>query len=179
MKTVNIYTDGACSGNQNESNIGGWGAVLEYQENIKELFGGTKDTTNNIMELTGVIEGLKCLNSKSLSINIFSDSAYIVNCINDKWYAKWRVNGWISSKKEPVENKELWEELIDLVESFDRVNFYKVKGHLNIDNQTEMKKWHTKYKEKYPNDSFEYFIHLTNMNNKADELANKGMSSLK
>lgn len=79
---INIYTDGACSGNQNENNVGGWGTILEAGDNKKELYGGSSNTTNNIMELTAVLEGLKALKSLNHQINVYSDSAYIVNCFN-------------------------------------------------------------------------------------------------
>lgn len=179
MKIVKIYTDGGCSGNQNDENLGGWGAVLEYNGHQKEMHGGAINTTNNIMEMTAVIEGLKSLKSKDLDIHVYSDSAYVVNCFKQKWYVKWQSNGWKNSKKEPVENKELWVELIDLVNSFHSVNFHKVKGHLNLDKKAEMKKWYDKFqKNNYPID-MEGFIYLTKMNILADELANRGIDALR
>ena len=89
---MRIYTDGACSGNQNETNIGGWGSILEFGDSQKELHGGELNTTNNRMELTAVIEALKILKRDGLSIEIFTDSSYVASCFRDKWYMNWRKN---------------------------------------------------------------------------------------
>lgn len=124
MEEVTIYTDGACSGNPGP---GGWGAILMYKENKKEISGGKKDTTNNVMELTAVIEGLKLLKF-SCKVKLYSDSAYVVNGFNQKWIYGWIKNGWKNSSKEPVKNKELWQELYDLTKVHE-VEFIKVKGH--------------------------------------------------
>ena len=123
---VIIYTDGACSGNPGP---GGWGAILMYKENKKEISGGKKETTNNIMEITAVIEALKCLKTKC-EVQVYSDSAYTVNAFNQGWIYNWIKNGWKSSNKEPVKNKELWQELYDLTKKH-KVEFIKVKGHAN------------------------------------------------
>ncbi len=176
---INIYTDGACSGNQNETNVGGWGTILEAGENKKELFGGAANTTNNIMELTAVLEGLKSLKSQNHQVNVYSDSAYIVNCFNQKWYVKWQMNGWRTSQKTPVENKEIWEQLIHLVHSIDTVNFYKVKGHLDLSKASDVKKWYEKYAKAYGSVPMNRFEYLINMNHRADELANKGMDQFR
>ena len=124
MEEVIIYTDGACSGNPGP---GGWGTILMSGENKKELSGGSKDTTNNIMEITAVIEGLKAL-KKPCKVQLYSDSAYVVNAFNQKWIYGWMKNGWKTSNKEPVKNKELWEELYALTKIHE-VTFIKVKGH--------------------------------------------------
>lgn len=124
MEEVIIYTDGACSGNPGP---GGWGTILMCGENKKELSGGSKDTTNNIMEITAVIEGLKAL-KKPCKVQLYSDSAYVVNAFNQKWIYGWMKNGWRTSNKEPVKNKELWEELYALTKIHE-VTFIKVKGH--------------------------------------------------
>ena len=124
MEEVTIYTDGACSGNPGP---GGWGTILMYKENKKEISGGKKDTTNNIMELTAVIEGLKLLKFPC-KVKLYSDSAYVVNGFNQKWIYGWIKNGWKNSSKEPVKNKELWQELYDLTKVHE-VEFIKVKGH--------------------------------------------------
>ena len=116
MKIVNIYTDGACAGNQNEENIGGWGCVLEFMGREKELCGGEINTTNNRMELTALVEALSALKETGLTLNIYSDSAYLVNCFRCKWYQSWQKNGWKTSQKQPVENRELWERLLQLLE---------------------------------------------------------------
>ena len=131
MKTVNIYTDGACAGNQNESNVGGWGCVLEYGGREKELNGGEINTTHNRMELTALIEALSALKERGLRLRIFSDSSYLVNCFRKKWYVSWQKNGWRNTKKQPVENRELWERLLALLYGQEAV-FYLVKGHQNL-----------------------------------------------
>jgi ribonuclease HI len=117
MKEVTIYTDGACSFNPGP---GGWAAVLIYGEHRKEISGGEKNTTNNRMELTAVIEALKRL-KMPCKVKIYSDSAYIVNCFLQKWYVKWEKTGF---KK----NEDLWRELLQLVRKHE-VEFIKVKGH--------------------------------------------------
>ena len=124
MEEVIIYTDGACSGNPGP---GGWGTILMSGENKKELSGGSKETTNNIMEITAVIEGLKAL-KKPCRVQLYSDSAYVVNAFNQKWIYGWMKNGWKTSSKEPVKNKELWQELYALTKIHE-VTFIKVKGH--------------------------------------------------
>ena len=131
MKTVNIYTDGACAGNQNESNVGGWGCVLEYHGREKELCGGEIDTTNNRMELTALIQALSVLRESGLKLRIFSDSSYLVNCFRKQWYLGWLKSGWKNSKKQPVENRELWEQLLGLLEG-NQAEFYLVKGHQKL-----------------------------------------------
>ena len=98
-----------------------------YKENKKEISGGKKDTTNNIMEITAVIEGLKLL-KYPCEVDLYSDSAYVVNCFNQGWIYNWQKNNWKTANKEPVKNKELWEELYNLTKTH-KVNFIKVKGH--------------------------------------------------
>ena len=123
-KEVIIYTDGACSGNPGP---GGWGAILMYKDTKKEISGGKSDTTNNVMEITAVIEGLKLL-KEPCKVQIYSDSAYVVNAFNQHWIENWIKKNWQNSKKEPVKNKELWLELYALVKQHE-VEFIKVKGH--------------------------------------------------
>mgnify|MGYP001954921636 CR=1 FL=1 len=142
---IKLFTDGGCRKN----GIGGWGVVFVCGDVVKEVYGGTTNTTNNKMELTSVIEALKRVKRRDIPIKVYSDSAYIVNCFNDKWYVKWRRNGWINSRGQPVENKDLWEELINLVESFDSIEFVKVKGHSGVE-----------------------------FNERADQLANQGIEEL-
>ena len=128
-----IYCDGACSNNQQRENLGGWGAILGFKDaKSREIHGGQKNTTNNRMELTACIRALEEVKRKDLQIEIYSDSAYIVNCINQQWYKKWQLNGWKTSKKEPVENKDLWLQLLRLLDRLP-VTFTKVKGHANIE----------------------------------------------
>ena len=126
MEKVTIYTDGACSGNPGP---GGWGAILMYNGNKKELSGGNKDTTNNIMEITAVLEALKALKFPC-EVDLYSDSAYVVNCFNQGWIYNWLKKGWKTASGEPVKNRELWEELYNLTKTH-KVTFHKVKGHAN------------------------------------------------
>lgn len=126
MDKILIYTDGACSGNPGP---GGWGTVLIYKEYIKEFSGGNKNTTNNIMEMTAVIEALKKLKQpQDYEIEIYSDSAYVVNAFNNGWIYNWKKNNWKTASKEPVKNRELWEEMYALIDGLN-IKFIKVKGH--------------------------------------------------
>ena len=106
---------------------GGWGAILMYGETKKEISGANKETTNNIMEITAVLEALKLL-KEECNVEVYSDSAYVVNAFNQKWIEGWKKNGWKNSNKEEVKNRELWEELDSLVNTHN-VTFIKVKGH--------------------------------------------------
>ena len=121
---VTIYTDGACSGNPGP---GGWASILMAGGVKKELSGGEKDTTNNRMELMAVIEGLRAL-KRPCKVDIYSDSAYVVNAFSQNWIDKWVRNGWKNSAKAEVANSDLWKELKDLT-SKHNVTFHKVKGH--------------------------------------------------
>ncbi|MEG0072973.1 MAG: ribonuclease HI [Clostridia bacterium] len=125
MKNIIIYTDGACSGNPGP---GGWGAVLIYENNEKEISGSQNDTTNNRMELTAVIEALKMLKEKC-NVKIHSDSAYVVNAFDKEWITSWKQNNWKTAGKQPVKNDDLWRELDLLVLEQNIVEFIKVKGH--------------------------------------------------
>jgi len=128
LKEIDIYTDGACSGNPGP---GGWGVVLIYQENRKELSGYQPETTNNRMELFAAIQGLSAL-KESCVVNLYSDSSYLVNAFEKHWIEKWQRNGWKTSTKSPVENQDLWKLLLIHVRKH-QVRFIKVKGH--SDNQ--------------------------------------------
>ena len=124
MKTVTIYTDGACSGNPGP---GGWGAILEYMGHEKELSGGEKNTTNNRMELTAVIKALQAL-KEPCTVELYSDSKYVLDALQKGWAVSWRKKGWIKSDKKPALNPDLWETLLNLVEMHD-VRYHWVKGH--------------------------------------------------
>ena len=124
MKKVILYTDGACSGNPGP---GGYGAVLIYGGVEKEIFGGEKSTTNNKMEMMAVIKGLEAL-KEPCEVEVYSDSAYIVNAIEQGWIESWKKNGWRKSDKKPVKNVDLWERLLELMDKHN-VTFNKVKGH--------------------------------------------------
>ena len=143
MKTVNIYTDGACRGNPG---IGGWGVYIEYGETIKELYGGDELTTINKMELTAAIKGLEALNTKC-QVNLITDSKYVMDGINS-WINGWKKNNWKNSQKKDVKNKDLWIQL-DKLNSRHEVKWSWVKGHSG---------------------------HF--QNEKADQLANKGIDTL-
>jgi len=106
---------------------GGWGSILMYKDVKKEISGNQKNTTNNIMEITAVLEALKLL-KYPCNVTIYSDSAYVVNCFNQGWIYNWIKKGWKTANKEPVKNKELWEELYNLTK-IHNVTFVKVKGH--------------------------------------------------
>lgn len=180
MTILNIYTDGACSGNQNENNYGGWGAILEFGSNQKELLGGEKNTTNNRMELMAVIKAFSAINIDGQEVRVFTDSSYVANCFREKWYVGWQKNGWISASKKAVENQDLWKELISLINKH-QVSFFRVKGHVNLTHPaTNSNKLYEKFISWNGNKfSFEDFVYITNMNNRADELANVGISQIK
>lgn len=124
MDEVIIYTDGACSGNPGK---GGWGAILMYGEHRKEISGGELETTNNRMELTAPIEALKLL-KKPCIVKIYSDSAYLVNAFLQGWIYNWQKNGWKTSDKKDVKNRELWEEIYKFTK-IHKIEWIKVKGH--------------------------------------------------
>ncbi len=124
VKQVIIYTDGACSCNPGP---GGWGCVLLYGENKLELSGFAEHTTNQRMELTAAIKGLQALKQPCL-VTLYSDSAYLINAFQQKWLINWQKNGWMNSKKQPVENQDLWKELLFLAQTH-QIQWQKVKGH--------------------------------------------------
>jgi ribonuclease HI len=123
-KKVIVYTDGACSGNPGP---GGWGVVLIYGRLRKEMSGFEPNTTNNRMELMAAVKGLQAL-KYSCDVELCSDSAYLINAWEKKWLEKWQRNGWQTSKKEPVENQELWQELLKQ-DKIHKIKWIKVKGH--------------------------------------------------
>lgn len=124
MKKVLIYTDGACSGNPG---VGGWGALLIYGGHTKEISGSDEHTTNNRMELTAVIEALKCLKRPCI-VDLFTDSSYVFNGFTEGWIYNWLRNGWRTANKKPVVNQDLWIELYELTKAH-KINWNKVKGH--------------------------------------------------
>ena len=145
-----IYCDGGCRGNNKKENICGYGSVLLYKQYKKEIYQGFKNTTNNRMEIKAVIESLKAIKKPYIPVEIRTDSAYVCNCLNQKWYLKWMNNGWLTSKGTTVENRDLWIELVDQLGRFANISFVKVKGHSDDEG-----------------------------NNLADHLANKAMDSVK
>jgi ribonuclease HI len=148
MEKIYIYADGGCRGNQFDTNIGGYGVYITYNGQTKELKGATRNTTNNIMELTSAIEGLKAIKKRDIPVEVVMDSQYVVQGINE-WIHGWIKKGWRTASKKPVENKELWKELYELKNQFNDIVFTKCKGH--ADNEG---------------------------NNKADELANEAMGEI-
>lgn len=124
MKKVTIYTDGSCSGNPG---AGGWGAVLIYNGKEKRISGGENPTTNNRMELTAPISALSAL-KEPCEVELYSDSAYLVNAFNNGWLNSWQLNGWRTSDKKEVKNADLWQKLLELCK-IHKVEFIKVKGH--------------------------------------------------
>ena len=128
MEEITIYTDGACSGNPGD---GGWACVLIYKDTKKELSGGLKDTTNNIMEMTAVIKGLEAL-KRPCKVYIYSDSSYVVNSFEKGWIYNWMKNGWRTADKKDVKNKDLWIQLYELTKTHE-VTFNKVKGHSDVE----------------------------------------------
>ena len=143
-KAVIIHTDGACSGNPGP---GGWGALLEYDQTKKEIFGGAAETTNNRMELSAAINALNALKRKSI-VDLHTDSTYVRDGIT-KWMVNWKKNGWKTAAKKPGKNKDLWVELDEAIQRHE-VRWHWVKGHAGNPG-----------------------------NEKADELANKGMEEFK
>ncbi len=123
-KFIEIFTDGACSGNPGP---GGWGAVLRYAGKEKELCGGEKDTTNNRMELTAVIEALSAL-KEPCDVRLTTDSKYVCDAVTKGWVYSWQKNGWRKADKKPALNVDLWEKLLPLL-SLHKVDFCWVKGH--------------------------------------------------
>lgn len=148
MEKVIIFTDGGCRGNQNDNNIGGYGAVFQYKGKTKEIYGGERNTTNNKMELTAAIKALEIIKTTNVPIEIHADSAYVVNGMN-QWIHNWIKKGWRTASKKPVENKELWMTLNDLANKQQEIKFIKTKAHVGIE-----------------------------LNEIADQLANKGMDEL-
>jgi ribonuclease HI len=143
VSKVTIYTDGACRGNPGP---GGWGAILQYGDHVKELYGGESDTTNNRMELVATIEALQALKN-NCQVNLYTDSIYVKDGIQ-QWMKKWKTNNWKTAGKKPVKNRDLWEALDQQTENHN-VTWHWVKGHAgNAGNE------------------------------KADELANRGIDKL-
>ena len=124
MKTVTLYTDGACSGNPGP---GGWGAILEYAGTEKELSGGENSTTNNRMELTAVIAGLSALKEPWI-VELYSDSKYVIDGLQKGWAESWKKNGWKKADKKPALNPDLWEKLLALTHVH-QMRYHWVKGH--------------------------------------------------
>ena len=124
MKTVTVFTDGACSGNPGP---GGWAAILQYGGAEKVFSGGAADTTNNRMELLGVISALEAL-KEPCRVELYSDSKYVIDALQKRWVWGWKQRGWIKSDKKPALNRDLWERLLPLVEKHEMI-YHWIKGH--------------------------------------------------
>ena len=187
---VRIYTDGGCAGNQNSENLGGWGAILEFakaggsgdggQTVSKELHGSEANTTNNRMEMTALLEAFRALKKDGQQIQVFSDSGYLMDCFRKKWYVNWQANGWKNAQKKPVENQDLWKELLPFLDRHD-IEFFRVKGHVNLNSESvDVMKLYGKFCEWNGGGfSLDEFRYITEKNNRADELANEGIDELR
>ncbi|MGL4483777.1 MAG: ribonuclease H family protein [Anaerovoracaceae bacterium] len=176
MGILRIYTDGACSGNQHHENIGGWGAILEFAGRKKELFGGEENTTNNRMEMMALLKSFQVIKKDKQNIQVFCDSSYLMDCFRKEWYKNWQVNGWKNKARQDVANKDLWQQLIPYLDKH-QIEFFRVKGHVNLNSKVmDFDKLYKKFIE-WNGDSFSYddFLYVTEMNNRADGLANEGM----
>ena len=127
---ISLYCDGGCRNNQNDSNVGGWGVLLLWRDAKKELRGSAFDTTNNKMELTACIEGLRAIKNKTFPVDVYLDSSYVLNGITG-WIKNWQRNGWKTKSGTDVLNKELWLDLLDEKKKFKEIYFHKVRGHTN------------------------------------------------
>ena len=144
MKQVTLYTDGACSGNPGP---GGWAAILKYGEYERELSGGEAQTTNNRMELLGVIHGLQAL-KEPCEVELWSDSRYVVDALEKGWARAWRSNGWRRADKKPALNQDLWETLLALTETH-RVRCHWVRGHAENEYNNRCDALAVREREKY------------------------------
>jgi ribonuclease HI len=124
-KEAHAYTDGASTGSRGP---GGYGAVISWKGKIEEISGGEQDTTNLRMEITAACVALESID-EGHTVTIYSDSSYVVNCMRRGWHKKWRVNGWLNHRKEPVANRDLWERLLEATQRHREVRWRKVKGH--------------------------------------------------
>ncbi|SFG21313.1 ribonuclease HI [Sporolactobacillus nakayamae] len=132
MSEIIIYCDGGCRGNQDDHNVGGWGAILKYGDHVKELRGGLRNTTNNVMELTAAIRALESLKTRQIPVSFYIDSAYVVNGMNS-WISGWIKKGWKTAGGKAVKNKELWMRLNELAQMQEKIAFNKVKGHHGVE----------------------------------------------
>lgn len=132
MDIIELYCDGACRGNGQKENLGGWGVYIKYKGKEKRVKGYALNTTNNIMELESCLQGLQLFKEKSIPIVLTTDSEYVCKGVNI-WSLKWRVNGWRNSKRKPIENKELWMRLLKLIESFETIQFVHCFGHASTE----------------------------------------------
>lgn len=179
-RILRIYTDGGCAGNQSDENLGGWGAILEFGQAVKELYGSEKNTTNNRMEMTALLEALRAVKRKIRRYTCFPTAAtsWIAFGKNGMFPGK-KTDGRLPAKK-PVENQDLWKALLPYIE-IHRMTFYRVKGHVNLASpSTNTDKLYAKFVEwNGAQFSYEDFLYVTEKNNRADELANIGIDNIR
>ena len=172
---IYLYTDGSCLNNQDRINTGGYAAILKYKNYIKCINGFEENTTNNRMELMAVIVGLRLVKNFDMPIFIFSDSAYIINCFEKKWYISWKEKNYLSSSNSKIKNVDLWKELLFLVERHKEIKFIKVKAH--VKNESEIKKYYEKLVLDYGKCiTFGEYKKAIEYNNLVDLLANGSIS---
>ncbi|MDR0885135.1 MAG: ribonuclease HI [Clostridiales Family XIII bacterium] len=177
---LRIYTDGGCRGNERgKANVGGYGAVLTYKDHKKELSGGARDTTNNRMEMCALIAALEAVNKPAQTIEVHSDSAYLIDCLAKKWYVSWKKKGWITSAKKPVENQDLWERILELIDGH-HMSYVKIKGHVDLGKpSTNVDALYKKFIERNGSGlSKDEFLVSLKMNSRVDELANLVLETL-
>lgn len=126
---IQIYTDGGSRRLHKPNMVGGYGAVIKYGDHSKDIYGAVPESTNQQMEIKAVVEALRSLVRYDIPVEIYSDSAYVINACNDDWIGGWVKNGWKNSKKQPVANKELWLDLIEQNNLFSNITYHKVRGH--------------------------------------------------
>lgn len=150
--------------------------MLEYGGHVKELYGGELNTTNNRMELTALIEALAALTKKNYDVRVFSDSSYLIECMRKRWHEKWAINGWQTTGKKPVGNRELWERLFEFLPDYE-FSYYLIKGHIGqrAREDTKRKGYERFVRNNGDAFSFEEFLLIAEKNNRADELANLGI----
>lgn len=180
MTILQIYTDGACSGNQHDENVGGWGGILTFGSHEKEVFGGMRNTTNNRMEMTALLECFKSITKGDQLIEVYCDSAYLMDAFRKKWYLKWQANGWINAARKPVENRDLWEGLLPYLKEHD-IRFYRVKGHLRLQATPEGNREAFLQFAEWNGNGLGYndFVRAVEMNHRADQLANRGIDEVR
>lgn len=137
---VKIYTDGGVRNNQSKNNIGAYGAILHYKGHKRYLSMAFRNVTNNQMEIRAVVEALKAMKRYDLPVKVYSDSAYVVNSINNKWLEGWAKNGWVKRDGKEVKNQELFMELLELIRKFDDLELIKVKAHNTNEGNNEVDK---------------------------------------
>lgn len=183
MKIIRLWSDGGCRGNNpnEQDNVGGTGTYLQCGEHTKKIHEGFENTTNNKMEMLAMIKGLKSIKRTDIPIEIYSDSAYTLNGFILGWIKGWERNDWKNAKKQPVANRELWEELVAEVRRMDKVDFYKVSGHVNLNKPAEVNKAYKKFIKNNPTKSdisMDEFIEIQEGNCESDRLTNLAMDEI-